>query len=104
MNYTISATLDVVQFSCMNSILRIRDEAKENEIIFIKRSSDNIVRENVLPITELTTQTKQAAVTKSSTPLMRSDGQTLVLEYLAPRRSCRINIKINAFGNGKNVS
>ena len=29
------------------------------------------------------------------------NGQTLILEYTAPRRSCRINIKITAFSKGK---
>ena len=28
------------------------------------------------------------------------DGQTFVLEYLAPRRSCRVNVVITAFANG----
>ena len=29
------------------------------------------------------------------------NGQTFVLEYLAPRRSCRVNVVITAFANGK---
>ena len=29
------------------------------------------------------------------------NGQTFVLEYLAPRRSCRVNVVITAFANGR---
>ena len=32
--------------------------------------------------------------------LKSKNGQILVLEYLAPRRSCRVNIKVTAFANG----
>ena len=33
--------------------------------------------------------------------LKSKDGQFLIIEYLAPRRSCRVNIKVSAFANGK---
>ena len=33
--------------------------------------------------------------------LKSKDGQFLIIEYLAPRRSCRVNIKVSAFATGK---
>ena len=38
---------------------------------------------------------------KTENSLKSENGQILILEYLAPRRSCRVNIKVTAFANGK---
>ena len=104
-------------------MLKIRDEAKENEIIYIKRAEaektasiyssgdnaddSNMDDDNVLSKMKLKTRIrgsrKNTPSNSSSLDLMKSDtGHTFVLEYIAPRRSCRVNIKISAFANGKN--
>ena len=53
--------------------------------------------------------TQTAAATTSSLDVSENpserissfNGQTFVLEYLAPRRSCRVNVVITAFANGR---
>ena len=50
------------------------------------------------------TQTAASSLDVSENPSERIssfNGQTFVLEYLAPRRSCRVNVVITAFANGR---
>ena len=106
-------------------MLKIRDEAKDNEIINIKRATattmedsnhedaddkenDIDIADGISPSSKIKLKNKirnRKNSLKNLSPqnVMKSDGgQTLVLEYIAPRRSCRVNIKISAFANGKN--
>ena len=43
----------------------------------------------------------QVKENKTENVLKSENGQFLIIEYLAPRRSCRVNIKVLAFANGK---
>ena len=110
-NKSISATLDLIEFSCLNSVLKIRDPAKENEIIHIEKYTFE-KRKMVSSVPNKTiSNTKHASShyhyeggkkgNKTKNILKSEMGQFLILEYLAPRRSCRVNIKITAFANGK---
>ena len=74
---TIACQLELIEFSCANSELKIRDPSKQNEIIAIYREDEielNNGRNN-----------------------LTSSGNTLALEYLAPRRDCRVNVRFHAW-------
>ena len=109
-NKTISATLDLVEFSCLNSVLKIRDPSRGNEIIHIERTTF----ENIQIVSSIHNKTnvsskhtseinhnEEKKSNKTDNALKSENGQILILEYLAPRRSCRVNIKVTAFANGK---
>ena len=111
-NKTISATLDLVEFSCLNSVLKIRDPARGNEIIHIERTTF----EKSKIVSSIHNKTKfiskhsselnhheDRKSNKTENSLKSENGQILILEYLAPRRSCRVNIKVTSFANGKIV-
>ena len=69
----IKATLDLVQFNCTNSDVIIRDPTRGGEIL-IQIQDDGVDLD-----TEVGTR-----------------GQVLILEYMAPRRDCRVNIQLSA--------
>ena len=109
-NKTISATLDLVEFSCLNSVLKIRDPARGNEIIHIERTTfeKTKIASSIHNKTNLSSKHnselnhhEERKANKTDNALKSENGQILILEYLAPRRSCRVNIKVTAFANGK---
>ena len=112
-NKTISATLDLVEFSCLNSVLKIRDPARGNEIIHIERTTfeKSKIVSSIHNKTNLSSKHRsdplntddEKNANKTENALKSENGQILILEYLAPRRSCRVNIKVTAFANGKIV-
>ena len=109
-NKFISATLDLIEFSCLNSVLKIRDPTKGNEIIHIEKytieklkmvsSMHNKTKWNTKHVPSHYHHEDKKMVNKKEN-VLKSGGQFLILEYLAPRRSCRVNIKITAFAKGK---
>ena len=88
-------------------MLNVRDEEKDNEIISIKRATTRLGDDfydhgHISGPSQIKVKNKIENNFINNSDVMKSDiGQTLVLEYIAPRRSCRVNIKITAFANGK---
>ena len=82
----------LVDFSCSNSEVKVRDPRKGNEIIHHVTSFDarGIHGKQSLISDQPSNHNKN----------LSSGGNLLILEYLAPRRECRVNIKITAWSEG----
>ena len=70
-NASVGAKFELIEFSCPNSDLKVRDPSKHHEIVAIFKGMR---------------LTNEANLTGSS--------DVLVMEYLAPRRDCRVNIRV----------
>ena len=84
---------------------------KGNEIIHIEKSTfeeskmqssiHNKTNANSMHGSPRNDHDYQVKENKTENVLKSENGQFLIIEYLAPRRSCRVNIKVTAFANGK---
>ena len=84
---------------------------KGNEIIHIEKSTlekskmqssiHNKTSANSMHGSPRNNHDYQVKENKTENVLNSKNGQFLIIEYLAPRRSCRVNIKVSAFANGK---
>ena len=91
--------------------MKIRDPARGNEIIHIERTTfeKSKIVSSIHNKTNLSSKHRsdplntndEKNANKTENALKSENGQILILEYLAPRRSCRVNIKVTAFADGK---
>ena len=80
---------------------------KGNEIIHIEKSTfgkgqmQSSIHNKTKHVSTQNNHDYHVEENKKENDLKSENGQFLIIEYLAPRRSCRVNIKVSAFANGK---
>ena len=78
----VDASFDLIEFSCPNSDLKVRDPSKGHEIVAIFDGEGG----------------------KHANTTVTASRSVLVMEYMAPRRNCRVNIRVKASARDANSS